>query len=295
MSDSRDRLPAATRFGRSVLTVSDESAVAEFYRDVIGLSVLERDGATTVLGAGDAPLLELRHAPDARPRPTDAAGLYHNAFLVPGHEALGAGLARIRDRWELTGASDHGVSEALYLDDPEGNGVELYRDRPRSEWPRDGEGGIQIGSWPLDLESVAAAADDTAGDTVPDGTTLGHVHLEVSSLETAREFYVDALGFDVKTASPKALFVAAGDYHHHLGCNTWNGRSSPAPPDARGLSRFDLVVPSSEDLDRIRDRLEDAGAAVDERAGGLECTDPDGIRIRFRAQSGSGSSSSDGE
>ncbi|ADB62404.1 Glyoxalase/bleomycin resistance protein/dioxygenase [Haloterrigena turkmenica DSM 5511] len=288
MSDSRDLLPAATRFGRSVLTVSDESAVVDFYRDVIGLSVLTRDESTTVLGAGDAALLELRHAPDARPRPTDATGLFHNAFLVPSREALGDGLARIRDRWELTGASDHGVSEALYLDDPEGNGVELYRDRPRSEWPRDGEGGIQIGSWPLDLESVAAAgdADDgdgEAGDTVPDGTILGHVHLEVSSLETAREFYVDALGFDVKTATPKALFVAAGGYHHHLGINTWNGRSSPAPADIRGLSRFDLVVPSSEALEGIRERLEDAGVAVDERGDGLECRDPDGIRIRFRA------------
>ncbi|ELZ20763.1 glyoxalase/bleomycin resistance protein/dioxygenase [Haloterrigena salina JCM 13891] len=291
MSDSRDRLPAATRLGRSVLTVSDESAMVDFYRDVIGLSVLSREGATTVLGAGDAPLLELRHAPDARPRPTDATGLFHNAFLVPSREALGDGLARIRDRWELTGASDHGVSEALYLDDPEGNGVEFYRDRPRSEWPRDGEGGIQIGSWPLDLESVAAAADDGAGDAVPDGTTLGHVHLEASSLETDREFYVDALGFDVKTASPKALFVAAGDYHHHLGINTWHGRSSPAPTDARGLSRLDLVVPSSEALERVRERLEDAGAAVDERAGGLECRDPDGIRIRFRARS----DSNDGE
>ncbi|WP_339105628.1 VOC family protein [Haloterrigena salinisoli] len=284
MSDFRDPLPAATRFGRSVLTVSDESAMVAFYRDVIGLSVRSRDASVTVLGAGDAPLLELRHAPDARPRPADATGLYHNAVLLPSREALGDALGRVRDRWELTGASDHGVSEALYLDDPEGNGVELYRDRPRAEWPRDGEGGIQIGSWPLDLESVAAAADDGVGDTVPDGTTLGHVHLEVSSLETARAFYVDALGFDVKTATPQALFVAAGDYHHHLGLNTWNGRSSPAPADARGLSRFDLVVPSSEARERIRDRLEAAGVTVEESEEGLECGDPDGIRIRLRTE-----------
>ena len=285
MNDARDLLSAA-HLGRSALTVSDERAVVDFYRDVIGLSVLSREESTTLLGAGDAPLLEVRHDPTARPRPDDATGLFHDAFLLPSRAALGDALERIRERSEsrLTGASDHGVSEALYLEDPEGNGVELYRDRPRSEWPRDDEGGVRIGSWPLDLESVAAAADGTARESVPDGTTLGHVHLEVSSLETAREFYVETLGFDVKTAAPQALFVAAGDYHHHLGLNTWNGRSAPVAGDHCGLARFELVVPSSEAVAAIRDRLEAADIGVDERDDGLEFTDPDGIRIRLRAQ-----------
>ena len=285
MNDTSVSLPDTTRLGRTALTVADPIETVAFYRDVVGLAVLGRESAKTTLGADRDPILVLNHAPDADPRPDDGTGLFHTAFRVPSRSALGDTLGRIRDRWTLEGASDHGVSEALYLTDPEGNGVEIYCDRPRSEWPRDDEGdGLRIGSWPLDLESVAAAADGAARETVPDGTTLGHVHLEVSSLEAAREFYVETLGFEVKTAAPQALFVAAGDYHHHLGLNTWHGRSAPVADGHCGLARFELVVPSSEAVAAIRDRLEAADIGVDERDDGLEFTDPDGIRIRLRSE-----------
>ncbi|WP_440763424.1 VOC family protein [Natronorubrum sp. DTA7] len=283
MTDSIGLLPDSTRLGRTALTVGDESAVVDFYRDVVGLEERSRDGPTT-LGVDDTPLLESRHEADAAPRPRDATGLFHNAFRVPTRAALGDALARIRDGWELTGASDHGVSEALYCTDPEGNGVEIYRDRPREDWPHDDDGTFQIGSWPLDLESLAAAANDDPAATAPAGTVLGHVHLEVSSLERAREFYADTLGFDVMDAAPSALFLAAGGYHHHLGLNTWHRRSTPTTANHRGLAWFELVVPSSDALETVRRRLEVGGVSVADRDEGFEIADPDGITIRLVAE-----------
>ncbi|WP_436346063.1 VOC family protein [Natronorubrum sp. FCH18a] len=285
MNDSIGLLPDSTRLGRTALTVGDEAAVIDFYRDIVGLEELTREAATTTLGVDGTPLLECRHEADADPRPVDATGLFHNAFRVPSRAALGDALARIRDGWELTGASDHGVSEALYCTDPEGNGVEIYWDRPREDWPHDDDGSLQIGSWPLDLESLAAAANGDPVATAPSGTALGHVHLEVSSLDAAREFYVNTLGFDVTDTAPSALFVAAGGYHHHLGLNTWHRRSAPATADHRGLAWFELVVPSSDALETIRRRLADGNVPVDDREEGFEITDPDGIAIRLAAES----------
>ncbi|MFC4989905.1 VOC family protein [Saliphagus infecundisoli] len=284
MTDADGRLPESTRPGRSVLTVADEASTIAFYRDVIGFDVLARE--PTVLGAGGTPLLEVRHDADARPRPRAAAGLFHNAFVLPDRAALGDALARIRDRGALSGASDHGVSEALYCRDPEGNGVELYRDRPREEWPRDDDG-IRIGSWPLDVEALAADADGEASDRVPARTRLGHVHLEVTAIDRAREFYAETLGFSVVDSSPSAVFLAAGDYHHHLGLNAWNGRSGPAESGARGLAWFELVVPDGA-VEGVRRRLDAAGAATSTRGDGFEVVDPDGIRLRIVAESEAG-------
>ncbi len=252
-----------------------------FYRDVIGLDVLACEPA--VLGADGTPLLEFRHDPDARPRPRAAAGLFHNAFVLPDRAALADALVRIRDRGELSGASDHGVSEALYCRDPEGNGVELYRDRPRGEWPRD-EDGIRIGSWPLDIDALAADADGEASDRLPVGTRLGHVHLETASIDRAREFYAETLGFSVVETAPSALFLAAGDYHHHLGLNAWNGRSAPADAGARGLVRFEIVVPDGA-LGAVRRRLDAAGDPVTSREDRVEVADPDGIGVRIVSES----------
>ncbi|SDK80059.1 VOC family protein [Natronorubrum texcoconense] len=285
MNDAIGLLPDSSRIGRAALTVGDESAVIDFYRDIVGLEQLTREASTTALGVDGRSLLEVRYDADAHPRPEDATGLFHNAFRVPTREALGDALARIRDGWELTGASDHGVSEALYCTDPEGNGVEIYRDRPRKDWPRDDDGSLEIGSWPLDLADLAAAASDESVSTAPAETSLGHVHLEVSSLDDAREFYVDTLGFDVMVSAPSALFLAAGGYHHHLGLNTWNRRSVPSTADHRGLAWFELVVPSSDALAPIRRRLEDRGVPVADRDEGFEIADPDGITVRLVAES----------
>ncbi|SER73618.1 VOC family protein [Natrinema salaciae] len=278
-------LPDDTRPGRTALRVADSAATIAFYRDVVGLRVLDRDGASATLGAGETPLLVALEDSDADPRGERETGLYHTAFRVPSRGALGAALERVRDGWTLDGASDHGISEALYCTDPEGNGVEIYRDRPRGAWPRTDDGSVRATGGPLALADLATAAADptpTGPQLVPDGTTVGHVHLEVSSLEATREFYAETLGLDVTMSyAPGALFFAAGDYHHHVGANVWNERSTPA--DGLGLAWFELVVPEPAAVETVRERLRGSEAAVGDVDGGIEVADPDGIAIRIRA------------
>jgi catechol 2,3-dioxygenase len=272
-------LPPETCIGRTALTVSELAEMVEFYRDIVGFTVLSHADTTAVLGVGETPLLVLEHDPNAPTRHRSGAGLFHNAFRVPSRAALGDALARIREHWQLSGASDHDVSEALYLTDPEGNGIEIYRDYPRVEWPHDEDGRVRIGTYPLDLAPVEAAATGDSG--LPAGTDVGHVHLEVSSLETFREFYVDTMGFEVQTEVPAALFVAAGGYHHHIGANTWNHRSGPA--DGRGLSWFEVVLPGTATLNDIRERIAESQYAVTETDGRIAVAGPDEIEIRYRA------------
>lgn len=277
-------LPADTHLGRTALRVADLAAVVEFYRRVVGLEVLADDDGTATLGAGGTPVLELVEAPAVPERPRPAAGLYHSAFRVPSRGALGEALQRIRERWQLDGASDHGVSEALYLSDPEGNGVEVYRDRPRAEWPRGDDDRLSIPTDPLDLEGVAAAADGASdAEGAPPGTDLGHVHLEVTSLDAFEAFYVDALGFETQATVPGARFVGAGGYHHHVGANVWNGRSAPA--SGRGLAWFEVVLPDAASLAAVREQLAARDVAVRELDDGeaFEATDQDGIRVRLRS------------
>jgi catechol 2,3-dioxygenase len=274
---STDELPAETRVGRSALRVADLEEVTAFYRDVVGLQVLDRATETATLGAGGTALLVLEADAEAGTRA--GPGLYHNAFRVPSREALGDALERVRDRWELDGASDHRVSEALYLADPEGNGVEVYRDFPRESWPETDDGRAGMATDPLDLPALETAA--AGEDGIPDDTDLGHVHLEVSSLDAVREFYVDTLGFAVRDTYPGALFVAAGGYHHHVGANVWNERTGPA--DGRGLSWFEVVVPTTG-FDAVRERLAEHGRSFTETDGGIAVADPDGIEVRLRAE-----------
>ena len=273
-------VPEDARIGRTALLVANLEETTDFYRDVVGLEVLSRDGDTATLGVDETPLLVLTTADAEQPRAPEQTGLFHNAFRVPTRAALGAALDRIRERGQLRGASDHYVSEALYAADPEGNGVEIYWDRPREAWPRADDGTVRIGTIPLELGDVAAQSDGATA--VPTGTTVGHVHLEVSSMEATRAFYVDTLGLRVQTELPSALFVAAGDYHHHLGLNTWNGRSQPA--GGHGLAWFEFVVPDEETLETVRRRLAETTTSVTELADCVELTDPDGITIRFRAE-----------
>ncbi|TKX75716.1 VOC family protein [Halorubrum sp. GN11_10-6_MGM] len=290
MNDDGNRLPAETRIGRTALRVADLDETTAFYRDVVGLAVLDRGDERATLGVGETPLLALERDADRPARKRSDAGLFHTAFRVPSRAALGEALARVRERWRLDGASDHLVSEALYLDDPEGNGVEIYRDRPREEWPTDADGTPRMATEPLDVEGVAAAAGDGADavlvDRVPAGTDVGHVHLEVASLSAFEAVYVDGLGFEVGTRGPDVRFVAAGGYHHHLGANTWRGRTTPAA--GRGLAWFEVIVPDAAALDAVRARLDavaaeaDAEFAVAERGDGIAVTDADGIEVRVR-------------
>jgi len=259
--------------GRVALRVADLDGTAAFYTDVIGLDLLECDDDRAVLGV-DHPLFHLVAAPDLPPRRPESTGLFHAAFRVPSRGALGDALGRIEERWRLDGASDHRVSEALYLRDPEDNGIEVYCDRPRAEWPTDGDGRVEMETCPLALDPLRDAA--TGADRCPPETDVGHVHLESSSLDAARSFYVDGLGLHVRQSLPSALFLAFGSYHHHVGCNVWNGRSSPT--EGRGLAWIELVV---DDLERVRSRFD--RETITDRPDGFELRDPDGIAVRIRA------------
>jgi catechol 2,3-dioxygenase len=279
-SAARPGLPDGTRPGRVALRVSDLDRQVSFYRDVLGLDVGARNDEAATLGTATEPLLELHHDPDAADRAPAETGLYHVAFLFPSRGALGDALRRVRERWRLTGASDHGVSEALYLTDPEGNGVELYRDRPRSEWSVTGDGRVEMGVEPLDVDAITDLACGNAG--LPDETRVGHVHLEVSDLAAAERFYVDTLGLNVRQRyADAALFLAADRYHHHVGLNTWHNRRDP--PAGRGLRWFELLLPDRSSLDAVETALRDADVPVRklEEGDGLELTDPDGLRLRL--------------
>jgi catechol 2,3-dioxygenase len=283
----------ATSMGPVRLTVADLEPVRDFYRDAIGLRELDSSNGVTRMGAGEPsapPVVELVGDADAPPRPRGTSGLFHLAILVPSRADLARALQRVAEAgWRLSGASDHLVSEALYLSDPEGNGIEIYRDRPREEWPvRDGA--LQMDTLPLDLDGVLGELrrEDASAD-MPPGTRIGHVHLNVGDLAAAEAFYSGALGFDVTVRGyPGALFVSAGGYHHHLGLNTWAGEGAPPPPDgSRGLREFEIVLPNEDSLEQLEGRL--SGAGIEYQRGGegdedvLHLTDPAGNRLALAA------------
>ena len=268
-----DALPADTRIGSVRLHVADLERQVGFYTSMLGLRLLREDGGSASLGAGEAavPLLWLDEVPGAPPPHPRSTGLFHMAFLLPGRSDLGAAVLGLSERgWGFDGFADHAVSEAVYLADPEGNGIELYADRPREQWRRVGSE-LFITTEPLDLRSLTEAAPGPSR-SLPSGTVMGHVHLKVSSLAAAEDFYVRRLGFDVTARSyPGAMFVSAGGYHHHVGLNVWSSRrGSPPPEGSRGLASFDLVVPDAE---RRRALLDGA----DE--GSLEGPDGETVRI----------------
>jgi catechol 2,3-dioxygenase len=269
-----------TRPGRIDLRVSDLETEVDFYERTVGLQVLEKTADRATLGAGGKPVVTVVADPDAPHRPPGTTGLFHLAILVPDRIELGRSLRRIAEqRWPLAGASDHLVSEALYLSDPEGNGIEIYRDRPKEEWQhRNGE--LQMATLPLDLDSVMSESDGGGSDRMAAETRMGHVHLNVSDLDQAEEFYVGTLGFDVTVRGyPGALFFSAGDYHHHIAVNTWRSEGGQPPPvGSRGLDRFTLLVPDHE-LDRLRSRLDESDAPLEQTADGLATADPSGNRL----------------
>src|SRR3954451_7672989 len=257
------------------LRVADLGGQREFYEQAIGLSALDLADGLARLGVDGAPVVELSAGPEAPPRPPRTTGLFHLAILVPDRRKLAAALARaVRAGARLSGASDHLVSEALYLNDPEGNGIEIYRDRPREEW-RGSNDEIEMATIPLDLDSVMSELPpDRDGARMSAGTRIGHVHLQVADIAPAEEFYEGTLGFDVTVRSyPGALFVSAGGYHHHIGMNTWNSEGgSPPPPGARGLDWFQVILPGEDELAREAERLEAGGARLERRDEGLLAT-----------------------
>ena len=276
----------ATTLGSIRLTVGDLDGMQDYYERAIGLRTLERDGDVVRLGARDgAPLVELVADPQAPPRPPRTTGLFHLALLVPSRAELARTVRRVVDAGQrFSGASDHLVSEAMYLNDPEGNGIELYRDRPRAEWTHEGEN-IAMATIALDLDAVMAELPEGPDTGMAPETILGHVHLNVGDIAAAEAFYSGVLGFDVTVRGyPGALFVSAGGYHHHLGLNTWNGANAPAPPaGSRGLREFEVVLPDAPALGEVTARIEAAGLETAQNGGVVSVSDASGNRVALRA------------
>jgi catechol 2,3-dioxygenase len=283
-------IAAATALGAVSLTVSDLARSRAFYETGLGLTVRElEDGGLAFGAAGEAELVRLYGDASAAPLDRRATGLFHLAILFPSRLDLAHALARLAQvRWSLDGVADHLVSEALYLSDPDGNGIELYRDRPRDEWTYAG-GQLEMATLPLDLQGLAdelsAAAEPQP--QAPAGTTIGHVHLQVADIPAAEDFYSGVLGFDVTTRGyPGALFVSAGGYHHHLGLNTWHSAGSgPAAPGSVGLRSYEIVLPDAAELRRVVDRVRAAGHTPEsETADSSAVRDPSGNLVILRCR-----------
>jgi catechol 2,3-dioxygenase len=273
-------LPAETRMGPVELTVSDLDRSLDYYRDSIGLGVREQGAGQASLG-GDSDLLVLQEVPGARPAPRNT-GLFHFALLVPERRDLAAWLAHaIREDVPLTGVSDHFVSEALYLRDPDEHGIEIYADRPRELW----EGQVaRMTTEPLDLENLLGELDDPETEPferLPGGTVMGHVHLQVAEIPETLRFYRDLLGFDLMASyGSQAAFLSAGGYHHHLGGNTWNSAGAAPPPEgSASLRRATIVLPDSETRDEVARRVADDGQEPEDTPQGPVVRDPSGNRL----------------
>ena len=269
-------LPPETRMGPVELTVSDLERSLDYYRSAIGFRVLEQENGRASLG-GDSGLLVLHEAPGARPAPRNT-GLFHFALLVPDRGALASWLAHaIRDQVPMTGVSDHFVSEALYLRDPDAHGIEIYADRPRELW----EGRVErMTTEPLDLENLLSELDDPETEPfegLPGGTVMGHVHLQVADIPETVRFYRDVLGFELMTSyGDQAAFLAAGGYHHHLGANTWNSAGAPPPPeDSASLRLATVVLPDAGARDETLARVAESGQEPEDGV----VLDPSGNRL----------------
>ena len=258
---------APVEIGRVVLTVNDLPKVAAFYQSALGLNRLSGDGASVLLGAGSRVLVELRGDPAARRASPREAGLFHTAFLMPSRAALARWLIHAAESGvRLQGASDHHVSEAIYLADPEGNGIEVYADRPRNTWYGP-DGKLIVTTEGIDLNALARAADKP-WTGIPDDAVVGHVHLQVGAVPEAEAFYEGTLGLPVMTHYPGAAFYGSGGYHHHIATNVWNSRGAgPRAFPATGLSAVELLAAPAEH------------AAILARSGGTQPTDPWGTAI----------------
>ena len=289
------RLPAASHVGRVRLQIADLERSLAYYERVIGMRVIWRDDRRAILGAerDDRPLVELDERRGATPVPRRGRlGLYHFAILVPDRAALGRFLGHLESIGAYAGMSDHDVSEAIYLSDPDGLGIEVYADRPRSAW-RFHDRQLQMTTVPLDAASVVRAGEGAPWTGMPAGTVIGHVHLYVAHLDAAEAFYHRALGLDkVVWSYPGALFLSAGGYHHHLGTNTWAAGAPRAEDGDARLLDWELVVPTVGDVNAVAQSLAAHGYAVIGDAGDAEtdrlAADPWGTTVRVRAEGPTG-------
>lgn len=264
---------APMEIGTVTLTVRDLSRSADFYARALGLEKLHSDGSEAVMGAGNRALVRLIADPAARERTPREAGLFHTAILLPDRAALGAWVHHASGtRLPVQGASDHHVSEAIYFADPEGNGIEIYVDRPRSAWTKP-DGSIHMTTDPLDIADLAATADGP-WTGAPEGTVVGHVHLQVGDVKQAEAFYNGTLGFPITAHYPGAAFYGAGGYHHHFATNIWNSRGAGPRTPSTGLTAVEILADAA------------ALAAITARTdGATDLTDPWGTRITVAEKS----------
>jgi catechol 2,3-dioxygenase len=275
---------APIHIGAVSMIVRDLDRVTAYYHDMLGLTVQEHTPQVAILGVGGVALLELVHRPNALPDDSREAGLYHTAFLMPTRADLARWILHTaKARVAITGASDHDVSEAIYLDDPEGNGVEVYSDRPREKWRRDGRMIFQK-TEPLDVDAIIREIDPATAKypSAPEGLRIGHIHLRVGNVGKAEAFYCGALGLDVTRRRPGATFLSSSGYHHHVAVNVWHSNGADIRNDKReGLNWFAMEINDQPTIDGVKKRLDAAGITIDEIPGGFAATDPWGTSIRF--------------
>nr|WP_306265041.1 VOC family protein [Pararhizobium sp. IMCC3301] len=270
-----DMTAAPMRIGSARLKVRELEAVSTFYQSVLGLAPLNTDDRRITLGTGSTPLLELVGDPALAPHDRRQAGLFHTAFLMPSRADLARWLAHaVAAEVPLQGASDHIVSEAIYLADPEGNGIEVYADRPLAHW-RSPNGKIRISTEPLDVEDLLKAAGGSVWSGFPQDGIIGHVHLQVGDTGAADRFYRDVLKFDIAATYPGASFYGSGGYHHQIAGNIWNSRHAGTRPDnMAGLDAVAVILRDTLDLAEISARADSAGIAITEHNGGTTLHDP---------------------
>ena len=281
------RLPDETHIGRIRIQVADVERSLAYYASVLGMRVISRAGNAVQLGAhgDDRVLLELIEKRGARTVPRRGLlGLYHFAVLLPDRAALGRFIAHLTEIGMYAGMSDHLVSEAVYLTDPDGLGIEVYADRPRESW-QIADRQLEMATKPLDVASVVAAAGDRKWDGLPAGTIIGHVHFYVGDIDRASSFYHSGLGLDkIVWNYPGALFMSAGGYHHHVGVNTWAGGAPPATDDDARLVEWELLVPDSESVQAAAASIATAGYPIEHDGDALVASDEWGIRLRLRRE-----------
>jgi catechol 2,3-dioxygenase len=272
-----DLLAADTAMGAVTLNVADLDAMTAYYRDAVGLTVLGADGPVVTLGQGGRPVIVLEHSPELRQAGPQQAGLFHTAILFDTEAALAAAVYSVARAFpqSFTGSSDHLVSKAFYFDDPEHNGVELYWDRDRTQWSW-AHGTIEMSTLFLDPNAFLQQnlTDEGLAGPIDGDARVGHVHLSVGDVDSARAFYVDRLGFEQTTTYPGALFVSAGGYHHHMAMNVWNSNGAGRRQRTLGLGRVDIVVPGADDLGALSERMRHYGVEARDDGRTVAFDDP---------------------